>query len=319
MNVWDFIYNKYNSNIDVILLYVLSSTGSSPGRRGFKMAVAADNTIEGSIGGGIMEHKFVEMARSVLHEKTVQRQGAFRQIHSKEEANNQSGMICSGEQTIFMHPINSADIEAIQKIIHANLTNTNATLLLTESGIDFLSEASIDNFSYEETSHESFLLKEKLGFKNTLHIIGGGHCALALSQLMSQMDFYIHIYEDRVDLNTLLKNKYAQKVHLVQSYAELDSLITESPQVFVVIMTFGYRTDDIAVRALLNKKFDYLGIMGSKKKIAQMFATYREEGIAEEKLARFHAPIGLQIKSQTPTEIAVSIAAEIIQVKNAMT
>jgi xanthine dehydrogenase accessory factor len=81
-------------------------------------------------------------------------------------------------------------------------------------------------------------------------------------------------------------------------------------------MTFGYRTDDIALRALINKKFRYLGVLGSKAKIAKMFSDYKAEGWSEERLSQIHAPIGINIKSQTPEEIAVSIAAEIIKVKN---
>ena len=63
MQVWEFIKDKLNASIEVMLLYVLGSEGSSPGRQGFKMAVAADGTFNGTIGGGIMEHKLVEKAR----------------------------------------------------------------------------------------------------------------------------------------------------------------------------------------------------------------------------------------------------------------
>ena len=81
-------------------------------------------------------------------------------------------------------------------------------------------------------------------------------------------------------------------------------------------MTFGYRTDDIALKALLNKEFKYIGVLGSKNKMEKLFDDYRSEGISESVLKRIHTPIGLDIKSQTPEEIAVSIAAEIIKVKN---
>ena len=64
MNVWIFIHEKLSAALDVMLLYVLESEGSSPGRQGFKMAVAADGTFCGTIGGGIMEHKLVEKAKS---------------------------------------------------------------------------------------------------------------------------------------------------------------------------------------------------------------------------------------------------------------
>jgi xanthine dehydrogenase accessory factor len=149
-----------------------------------------------------------------------------------------------------------------------------------------------------------------------LYIIGGGHCALALSKLMSTMDFYIHLFETREGLNTMVRNSFAHEKKVINSYAELFELIPPGKNNYVVIMTFGYRTDDAAARALMNKDFKYIGLLGSKMKIEKMFADYRGEGIAGELMHTIHSPVGIQIKSETPEEIAVSIAAEIIKVKN---
>ena len=157
---------------------------------------------------------------------------------------------------------------------------------------------------------------EKTGYKNQLFIIGGGHCSLAFSKLMRGMDFYITVYEEREGLNTLEKNEFANEIIIADDYTALANLIPSGPNQYVVIMTFGYRTDDIALRALLDKQFKYLGVLGSKKKMEKLFDDYRADGIAEEVLQRIHTPIGIAINSQTPEEIAVSIAAEIIKVKN---
>ena len=81
-------------------------------------------------------------------------------------------------------------------------------------------------------------------------------------------------------------------------------------------MTVGYRTDDIVVRALLEKSFAYFGVLGSKKKIEKLFSDYIAEGISKDLLQNIHAPVGMAINSRTPEEIAISIAAEIIQAKN---
>ena len=100
LNTWKFILESLSKNIEVILLYVLESTGSSPGRQGFFMAITSNNEISGSIGGGIMEHKFVELSKELL-QKNKDANYIKKQIHNKEAASNQSGMICSGEQTFF--------------------------------------------------------------------------------------------------------------------------------------------------------------------------------------------------------------------------
>jgi xanthine dehydrogenase accessory factor len=82
-------------------------------------------------------------------------------------------------------------------------------------------------------------------------------------------------------------------------------------------MTFGHKSDMTVLKQLLGKNIKYLGMMGSDKKVAKIFETLKSEGYPDEMLGNVHAPIGIKINSQTPVEIAISIAAEIIQVKNA--
>lgn len=126
----------------------------------------------------------------------------------------------------------------------------------------------------------------------------------------------LRTYGDRSNLHTLAQNDAAHEKIQVQSYDELTDLVLSGQQHYVVVMTVGYRTDERAIKALLNKTFRYFGVLGSKTKISKLFANLRAEGISDAILQRIHAPIGLAINSQTPDEIAISIAAEIIQVKN---
>ena len=301
--------------VPVTLLYVLESNDSSPGRQGFFMAVNANGEMAGSIGGGIMEHKFVEMAREKLRAGS-QESGVKKQVHDKSAAASQSGMICSGEQTIWLYPVQQKDVATIQNILSSLDNHKNGTLVLSPEGIRFDSTIPGRNYEYTFQSENNWLYKEKTGHKNQLFIIGGGHCALAFSKLMRDMDFYITLFEERKELNTVLQNEFAHEIIIVDDYTALSNLIPSGPNQYVVIMTFGYRTDDIALRSLRDKKFMYLGMLGSKNKMEKLFADYRVDGIDEELLQRIHTPIGLNISSQTPEEIAVSIAAEIIQTKN---
>src|SRR3954471_16418201 len=97
LQIWKFIEKSLDEQIPVVLLYVLESKGSSPGRQGFFMAVNNNGDMEGSIGGGIMEHKFVELAKQKLSGHDDQTQ-LRKQHHDKSATRDQSGMICSGEQ-----------------------------------------------------------------------------------------------------------------------------------------------------------------------------------------------------------------------------
>ena len=311
---WQLIHQSLQQKLQVMLLYVLESKGSSPGRQGFMMAVNENGQMCGSLGGGIMEFKLVELAKKMLSQKDPA-SSLYQQIHDKEAAQNQSGMICSGEQTIFLYKLLQTELQVVESIIHAVQSNQNGTLQLTPKGISFSKEMPAQNFFLSKAG-DDFLFIEKLGYKQNLFIIGGGHCSLALAQLMHTMDFYIRLYDDRAELNTMAQNHFVHEKIVLDNYGQLEQCIPSGENNYVVVMTVGYRTDDIAVRALLYKQFAFFGILGSKKKIEKMFADYRVEGIGEAILKSIHAPVGVAIKSQTPEEIAVSIAADIIQVKN---
>jgi xanthine dehydrogenase accessory factor len=315
---WQLISKSLLQNIPVMLLYVLESHGSSPGRQGFCMAVNLTGEMEGSIGGGIMEHKFVEMAKELLRQE-----GALltirKQVHDKSSS-QQSGMICSGDQTILLYQLKPADIDTVSAIILAESGVPTSeklvagTLVLSPSGIAFSTDI-IPRNNFTIHSEKDWLYQEVLGYLHKVFIIGGGHCSLALSKIMRMMDFYVQVFDTRADLHTMLQNSDAHEKTILGDYRELENIIPEDQ--YIVVMTFGYRTDDIVLRSLMNKPFKYLGVLGSQAKINKMFTDYKEEGINQELLNRMHAPIGMPVKSQTPEEIAISIAAEIIQVKNA--
>jgi xanthine dehydrogenase accessory factor len=301
-----------------MLLYVLESAGSSPGRQGFFMAVNAAGQMEGSIGGGIMEHKFTEMAKALLKDDEPVC-ALYKQVHDKRAARNQSGMICSGQQTILLYRLYAQHQPVVQAILHSLHQYAVGTLELSPAtGLQFFPGKTPEtDFFFTKRPARNWLYREKTGPKNQLFIIGGGHCALALSRIMRTMDFYIRVYDTRPDLSTFLQNEYAHEKITLSDYNTLHHLISDGIQHhYVVVMTLGYRTDDIVVRGLLPKTFKYLGLLGSKTKNSQLLATYAAEGIDPISLARIHSPIGIAIHSQTPEEIAVSIAAQIIQVKN---
>jgi xanthine dehydrogenase accessory factor len=314
--LWDFISRSLLNKTGVILLYVLDSHGSSPGRQGFAMAVNADGGMHGSIGGGIMEHKFVEMCRDMFLNPYELKPFIRKQFHDKSVAKDQSGMICSGEQTNFIYPVKPGDIIHINAIKDCLSSGKNGILKLTPSAMTFSPVEVKKDFHFLQQKDGSFIYEEKIGYKNRLTIIGGGHCSLALCRLMSRMDFFIDLFETRTGLNTLQCNSFAHKVFLIGDYSELKELVQPGNNHYLIVMTFGYRTDDIAIRALLGKPLKFFGVLGSTYKIRKLFSDYIAGGYDESLIRSLHAPVGLPVNSRTPEEIAVSIAAEIIQVKN---
>jgi len=304
-----------------MLLIVAESSGSSPGRQGFKMIVGPNDYIHGSIGGGIMEIKLVELAKSLL---LTGAESAFikKQIHNKASAQNQSGMICSGEQTVLYFKLTCAHLGEIENILIQFNKHLSATLQISFSNnvaaiaVDD-DQHSGDVFVFEKNSDTEFSYREIIGYRSIIYIVGGGHCSLALSELLSHFDFYIQVVEDRPALNTLTQNDFAHEKHILEKYEEIDRIIPSGKNIFVVIMTLGYRSDIQVLQHLSGKSFAYLGVLGSEAKIIKIKEELRLSGYPEPGLNEMHAPIGIKIGSHTPEEIAVSIMAEIIKVRNA--
>ncbi len=320
--LWQFIAEHLQRKKCVILLVVAESSGSSPGRQGFKMAVAEDE-LRGSIGGGVMETRLVEKAKLKIKRSKSKNKSEIqnpkseiiKQVHRKN-AENSSGMICSGKQTVICKELSADDLEIVNEIISALKNQHEKTLRITNYRLQITDfQPRITNYELRITNHE-FLYEEKLGFKNKLFIVGGGHCALALSELMAKMDFYISLFDDRPDLNTLAKNEFVHEKHIIESYDKIDEYISSGKNHFVVVMTIGFVYDEIVVRKLFDRNFKYFGVLGSQAKMKTLWRTLEKEGFDRTRLNKIHTPIGLPINSRTPEEIAVSIAAEIIAVKN---
>ena len=308
INVWEFVFEKLFDGIKVMLLYVLESEGSSPGRQGFKMAFAADGTFYGTIGGGIMEHKFTENSKSLLrqNESKVLLQ---KQFHSKEHSANQSGMICSGSQLNVMIPLSKGDKKTIYNIYASN----GKTIQISPGGILLVPHEAT---GLQYNSDEDWVYTEAVRRGPVINIIGGGHVSLALSELMAFLGFYVKVYDDRPGVNTLLENNFANEKIIIPAYDQLAQYINPGNNEYVVIMTVGYRSDKIALKQILKIPFYYLGLLGSDNKIELLFKELNEEGIATAELKNVFTPIGINIHSKTTHEIAVSIAAQIIQEKN---
>ena len=315
MKFWSFIKSKLEESKKLMLLIVIDSKGSSPGRKGFKMAVCEDGELKGSVGGGVMEYDIVELGKAML---SLGRSGPVlkKQIHKTNAGDNHSGMICSGEQTIVLLGLNELHKSTVNQIIN-NIDNNEAGVLeLSPKGIVFHPEEKLAEAVYSSIKSESeWEFKQLVGYKNRICIIGAGHVGLALSKLMKDLDFSVEIYDDRKDLNTLQNNIYVDKKHIID-YKQIAEVVPQGENVYVVIMTFGHKSDQDVLASLINKKFNYLGLMGSKAKVAKIYKTigYNPD---EESAPKVFSPIGISIKSKTPMEIAVSVAAEIISVKNA--
>ncbi|MGV9012438.1 MAG: XdhC family protein [Flavobacteriales bacterium] len=304
-----------------MLLVVVESIGSSPGRTGFKALVTSGGELHGSIGGGSMEHKLVELARARLAAGSRGGNPAGeialkRQIHRADEPADRSGMICSGEQTVAFFPLGKDDMKLAREIADSLQNDRTIGLLFNNEGIRSgnLPQANDDKALHKE-SPEHWHYRERLGSVPRIIILGAGHVGLALSRTMNQLGFHVHLMDHRAGLNTMEANTWSHESSVVD-YEQIGDVIASDPDLYVVLVSFGYRTDDLLVRQLVRQRFKYLGMMGSAEKIRKLLADMRKDGFTEEEIGGIKTPIGLPINSKTPEEIAVSIAAQVIAVKN---
>ncbi len=314
--IWDFIQEKLDLNIDIYLITVTETFGSSPGKVGFKMAVAADGDLFGSIGGGVMEYQLVEIAR----ENLKSREGhnfLKRQVHSHEAEEDKSGMICSGEQTQVFSILTKANVEIVSKVATLVRENKPGKLVISPNGIEvYEGNSHLSSSSTEfHKNGTNYRYSEPLGMMETVYIFGAGHISVPLSQILKLLDFRVELYDNRKGLNTFESNTSAHKKGIVD-YKYISDLVPENTRSYVVIMTFDHKFDEIVLKQLINKDVKYLGMIGSKSKVKTIIDDLVTQGYNHEKLERICSPIGLPIGGQTPAEIAVSIAAQIVEWRN---
>ncbi len=312
-SVWAHINKYLPERSEACLILVTNSEGSSPGRAAFKMVVWKNGNLFGTIGGGMMEHKLVELARTRLA-KGETRNFQRQQFHSKEHS-QQSGMICSGSQDLAFLFINKSYQQLVAAINKAEENPKGQEISYNPSGIYFDDLCSAEKTEHTIKEGEEIWYKEVINTRRRIHIFGGGHVSLALSKLMKELDYFVTVYDDREGLNTLEENQWADQKVIVD-FGMPEKWLDFDPQDTVVITTFGYRTDKQVLKAIYHLPFAYIGMLGSEKKIQQLWQELQDEGIKKEKLAHVFAPLGMPIYSKNTTEIAISIAGQIIRERN---
>ncbi|MCB9758850.1 MAG: xanthine dehydrogenase accessory protein XdhC [Alphaproteobacteria bacterium] len=152
---------------------------------------------------------------------------------------------------------------------------------------------------------------ENLASQDHVRLFGAGHVAGALAPLLRQLDFTVTVYDEREEWLTEARFPDCERVLGDPGRA----LPATEPGDFLIIVTHSHQLDQALLQGLLERPFRYLGMIGSRAKIAKFFVRLRAAGLDEAAFSRVCAPIGLDIGAETPAEIAVSIAAELVRVR----
>ena len=156
---------------------------------------------------------------------------------------------------------------------------------------------------------------EPIVSRATLLVIGGGHVGKAVAHLARWLDFRVAVSDDRAEFCTPEANPDAE-IFLPVAMSDLPSSIKISPQTYIVLTTRGISVDTQGLPALLESKAAYIGVIGSKRRWMMTRNSLLGMGVSVEAIDRVRSPIGLELNAETPEEIAVSIMAEIIMLRN---
>lgn len=149
----------------------------------------------------------------------------------------------------------------------------------------------------------------------TLVVIGGGHVGKAVAHLAKWLDFRVAVTDDRPEFLTPEANPDAD-VFYECKMEELPEKLKINNQTYLVLTTRGVVVDAPGLPLLLESDAAYIGVIGSKRRWKMTTDKLKEMGVSEEKIARVHSPIGLELQAETPEEIAVSIMAEILMLRS---
>lgn len=319
---WKTLIHGLESDRPACLVSLLSSAGSTPRSAGAMMAVLPGGIADGTIGGGNVEFEAQKLAAEVLRTgKDERRDYRFVQGNGKS-----LGMVCGGDVSVQFQYISPGDETALgvfRTLVEADGQGRNAWLVRRLEGsrvmgMRAVTAADADNPALSALMRDMPLLTEDGWFSipvvraGWVHIFGAGHVSRALAAALHPLGFRCAVYDDRAEFADPAFFPTAERV-AVCNFKKPDLTVTAND--YVAVMTRGHQADYEVLTQVLRSGARYIGCIGSKQKLELCRRRLLAAGFTPEEYAILHAPIGLSIGAQTPEEIAVSVAAELICVR----
>ncbi len=334
-----------------VLATIIRLTGSGPRGVGTKFLVLEDGSTVGTIGGGLLEAQVIDGAKDVLSTQKPSRL-SFN-LRGIDVA--QSDMICGGQVEIFLEPLlpeRNDQVRVIRKAIDVQRRggagimatvvdtkqweegatpkyffgpgeetvgtppkNEKVKVKLSEESSKLLESRKATLFIYEEPEGDAIeVFAEPLVSEPILYVFGAGHVSSKIVPLATQVGFKTVVIDDRPEFADSKNFPEAAEVHQYPFEGVLQRLAVNESS-YLVIVTRGHIHDKTVLAQCLKTNARYIGMIGSRRKIAMVFERLQEEGLTKKDIDRVHAPIGVDIGAETPEEIAVSIVAELISIR----
>lgn len=297
------------------LAVVIDRSGSVPGKTGAWMAVDASGRRYGTVGGGMVEYRAIEAAKQLA----ASRRNDCREYRLGDGEGTDLGMVCGGNVEILffcVDPDHREIIAWIDEAVKAAKSGKPYWLMLPfADGAPLVRDEFPDARGADRyLDREQGYYAERFHGDGRVYVFGGGHLAQELVPLLTHLGFWCAVLDDREEFVSKELFPEAKERHLVD-FSALDGILQVHPGDYLVVVTRGHLCDTEAERFALSTDACYIGVVGSRKKCRYVREKLEAEGYSAEQLDRVTAPIGLPIGSETPAEIAVSIAAQLIQVR----
>lgn len=338
--VFESINQLLEAGNDMVLVTIIAGSGSTPRGAGARMWVLPDGSSHGTIGGGNVEYQAYLKALELLKEKESTTVGY--NLGTQDTAN--IGMVCGGQVVVYFQYISHEDPECralIGEILMQCEREEDAWLImdvsegqvwsmglytrngglrgvrLCEQGKEQGSielEPILKNRAVRMEIEGRLYYAEPIVKAGTVYVFGGGHVAQELVPVLARLDFKCVVLDDREEFANAEKFPEAAETILCD-FENIFRDIEITGNDYVVIMTRGHMHDYQIQSQVLAKKPFYIGVMGSRRKIAFVTEKLMADGYSKEEIDVCHMPIGTNILAETPAEIAVSIAGELIQTR----
>lgn len=288
----------------VHLFTVVQTWGSAPRLPGAILAVRDDGQLIGSVSGGCIEDDLADKAR---HRQLPQSTGMMEYGVSRDEA-QLYGIPCGGRLQIFVEPLNSVEqiLPLIESIEQRRLVKRSVNI---HSGLAKLSEA----LPGSSAQLEGEWFHTYFGPKWRLLIIGANQLGSTLASMAKTLDFDVLICDPREDIRAQWRVEDTQWMNGMPD--DVVQEIQPDAHTAIVAVTHDPKLDDMALLEALKCDAFYVGALGSRKNQDKRRERMRMFDLSENEISRLHGPVGLPIGSRTPSEIAIAILAEIIQVR----
>lgn len=326
-----------------VIATIISHEGSTPRISGTKMLITGDGNITGTIGGGLLEARVMEKAVTIIRNNDI---STFMPFDLSYEDVASMDMICGGQAEIFLDHIRPddeiADIflrwnrllekresgflitaiegerKTIERVSHGVLSQDGVLLSGTLSlQADTLKEivretGNAASLRFVTLGNLSLIIEPALRPKSVF-LFGAGHVAKPTAHLCSLTGFYVTVVDDRKEFANTDHFPDSHEIRVIESFENAFADLHIDENSFIVIFTRGHLHDRVVLAQALKTNAGYIGMIGSRRKRDNIYKALLNTGYRQQDIDRVHSPIGISIGGQTPEEIAVSIAAELIQ------